>query len=334
MSLYYSFIIPVYNRPEEIRELLESFLLLENQEIHYEIIVVEDGSTLSSKNTVKEFKEKLPLFYYYKENSGPGDSRNYGMKRAKGNYFIILDSDVLLPSDYLKNIHAFLKDSYTDCFGGADAAHPSFTAIQKAINFAMTSFLTTGGIRGNEKAIEKFKPRSFNMGISKKAYETTGGFGKMRVGEDLDLSIRLQAAGFNTAFIPNATVYHKRRNTWKTFYKQVSNFGKGRPALNKWYPQTFSVLFWLPSLYFIGILISLSLILFKVYIFIVLYLIYFLLIFLSSSYIYNNLNVGIYSILAANLQLIGYGLGFLKATYYINLRKREPRDVFPELFIE
>src|SRR5699024_7776027 len=163
-------------------------LLLESEEIHYEIIVVEDGSILSSKNTVKEFKEKLPLSYYYKENSGPGDSRNYGMKRAKGNYFIILDYDVLLPPDYLQRVNSFLSQDFVDCFGGADAAHPSFSTIQKAINFVMTSFLTTGGIRGGEKSVEKFKPRSFNMGLSKKAFETTGGYGKMRVGEDLDLS--------------------------------------------------------------------------------------------------------------------------------------------------
>lgn len=334
MSHYYSFIIPVYNRPEEIRELLASFILLETEGISFEIIIVEDGSTLSSEDIINDFKTKLPLSYYKKENSGPGDSRNYGMNRAKGNYFIILDSDVLLPPDYLKNVHSFLKNSFTDCFGGADAAHPNFSPTQKAINFAMTSFLTTGGIRGSEKSIEKFKPRSFNMGISKKAFETTGGFGKMRVGEDLDLSIRLQEAGFNPAFIPKATVYHKRRNTWKTFYKQVSNFGKGRPALNKWYPKTFSPLFWLPSLFFIGGLISLILLLFEVYIFIGLYLIYFLLIFVSSSYTYKSIKVGIYSILATNLQFIGYGLGYLKATYYINFRKREPRDVFPKLFTE
>lgn len=334
MELFYSFIIPVYNRPEEIRDLLESFLQLETENISYEIILVEDGSTLTSENIIQDFKEKLPLTYFFKENSGPGDSRNFGMKKAKGNYFIILDSDVVLPQLYLQNVDSFLRADFADCFGGADAAHANFTVVQKAINFAMTSFLTTGGIRGSKKSMEKFKPRSFNMGLSRKAFETTSGFNKMRVGEDLDLSIRVQEAGFKTAFIPNATVYHKRRNTWKSFYQQVSNFGKGRPALNKWYPKTFSPLFWLPSLFVIGAILSLILILFKVYIFIGLYLIYFLLIFVSSSYTYRSLKVGIYSILATNLQFIGYGLGYLKATYYINLRKREPRDVFPKLFIE
>src|SRR5699024_4808587 len=176
-----------------------------------EIIIVEDGSSKDSSKVIKSFKNQLPVTYYKKQNSGPGDSRNYGMARANGNYFIILDSDVLLPKNYLKNVDRFLQREFVDCYGGADAADHSFTPIQKAINFSMTSFFTTGGIRGKKRAVEKFKPRSFNMGLSRRAFETTGGYAKIAVGEDSDLSMRLMRKGFDVAFIPEAEVYHKRR---------------------------------------------------------------------------------------------------------------------------
>src|SRR5690625_3826925 len=331
--LFYSFIIPVYNRPEEIRELLDSFLNLEAEGLQYEIIIIEDGSTITSEKVAEDFKDKLPVIYYKKENSGPGPSRNFGMKRANGNYFIILDSDVILPADYLQNVHNFLARDYADCYGGADKAHPSFSPIQKAINFSMTSFLTTGGIRGRKKSLEKFKPRSFNMGISKKAFQATEGFSNMRVGEDLDLSIRLEKADFSIVFIPKAFVFHKRRSSWKSFFKQVYNFGKGRPVLNKWYPHTFSFVFWFPSLFLIGFIFSVCLLLgFQLHIFMSLYFIYFLLIFVSSSFENKSLKIGFLSIYASFLQFFGYGLGYLKSIFFIKLQQKEPRDVFPELF--
>lgn len=332
MRLFFSFIIPVYNRPEEIRELLESFLHLKTTDILYEIIVVEDGSSLTSKNIVRSFKDDLPVIYLEKENSGPGESRNFGMQRAKGNYFIILDSDVLLPPGYLQQVHKFLQSNSTDCFGGADAAHPDFTAVQKAINFAMTSFLTTGGIRGHKKSVEKFKPRSFNMGISKTAFEQSGGFSNLKVGEDLDLSIRLKNLGFQIDFIPKAFVYHKRRSTWKSFYKQVNNFGMGRPVLSKIYPESFNLMFWFPSLFLIGFMLSLILSLFQVYFGVVFYLIYFFFIFLASSLQYKSVKIGFYSIFATVIQFFAYGLGYLKSTYYIKLLKQSPREAFPDLF--
>ena len=214
-----SFIIPVYNRPEEINELLESFVKLESDK-DFEIVIVEDGSNETSESVIGQYSEKLNISYYYKPNSGPGDSRNFGMKRAKGSYFIILDSDCILPKKYLKEVLEDLNKNYADCFGGPDTAHDSFTNTQKSINFAMTSFISTGGIRGKKSSVNKFQPRSFNMGISKKAFEVTNGFGNIHPGEDPDLSIRLINLGFKTKLIEGAYVYHKRRISWKKFYNQ------------------------------------------------------------------------------------------------------------------
>ncbi len=333
MPLFYSFIIPVFNRPKEVQELLASFTQLNTAGLTYEILIVEDGSAHTAKEVVDKFKQ-LPLKYFYKENTGPGDSRNFGMRQASGNYFIILDSDVLIPPDYLKNVADFLHQNYVDCYGGADAAHQNFTPVQKAINFSMTSFFTTGGIRGKENSVENFKPRSFNMGISKKAFLATQGYAKMRVGEDLDLSIRIEQKGFKTAFIAKATVYHKRRNTWSQFYKQVSTFGLGRPVLNKWYPKTTSLVFWFPSLFFIGLFIAVIFAFLQIYALLGFYILYFLLIFVSSAFENKNFKVGIYSVWAVLIQFCGYGLGYLKSSFYINVCGKKPHEAFPKLFFE
>lgn len=224
MKLNISFIIPVYNRPDEIEELLLSFVALKTNH-KYEIVIVEDGSTKGSKQVAELFSEKLNISYYLKKNSGPGDSRNFGMKKAKGNYFIILDSDCILPSQYLDAVLESLNKEYVDCFGGPDAAYKKFSNLQKAINFAMTSFITTGGIRGNKNCVDRFQPRSFNMGISKEAFKKSKGFGRIHPGEDPDLSIRLWNLGYKTKLITEAFVYHKRRISWSKFYTQVNKFG-------------------------------------------------------------------------------------------------------------
>lgn len=334
MQLFFSFIVPVFNRPGEIRELLKSFVNLDAKDIDYEILIVEDGSTETSEAVVKDFENQLPLRYFFKNNSGPGDSRNFGMQNAKGNYFIILDSDLILPVEYLKNVNEFLKNNYVDCFGGADAADHNFTPVQKAINFVMTSFLTTGGIRGKEKALKKFEPRSFNMGLSKKVFEATGGFGKIHPGEDPDLSIRIEKQGFLTAFAPKVLVYHKRRIDWGKFQKQVYKFGLVRPILTKWHPKTFSLVFWLPSLFVIGMFLAIILLAFQVYFLLFLYILYFLLIFVVSAVTNNSLKIGLLSLRATVIQFFGYGLGFLKSFYYIFLRRKNPREIFPGLFFD
>ena len=330
MNLHFSIVVPVYNRPQEVLELLES-LRAQCYEQPYEIVIVEDGSTETSEEVMKAFTD-LNISYYFKENSGPGASRNYGMQRAKGNYYLILDSDCVLPEDYLSSVENALTARYTDFFGGPDAAHEDFTTLQKAINYAMTSFLTTGGIRGRKKTSTNFEPRSFNMGISKEAFQETKGFGTIHPGEDPDLSIRIKKAGYQIGFIKVAYVYHKRRIDWQKFYIQVNKFGKVRPILNAWHPETSSVVFWLPSLFSLGLVVSLALVFFQIYVGVKVYAFYLLLIFIGSSIENKSLLIGILSLRATLTQFLGYGFGFLKSTYYIRIRSKDPKKVFPELF--
>ncbi len=328
-----SLIVPVYNRPDEIDELLES-LTKQDFTKKYEIVIVEDGSSESSETIVEQYKTQLNISYFYKENSGPGDSRNYGMKRATGNYFIILDSDVILPAHYLSTIDKFLADNYLDCFGGADAAHESFTALQKAINYVMTSFFTTGGIRGGKVKVQKFEPRSFNMGISKEAFEITEGFSKIHPGEDPDLSQRIVNKGFTTGFLPNAYVYHKRRISWEKFHTQVKKFGMVRPILTKWHPTTAKLTFWFPTLFVLFTLFSILGGIFVNPIVVYPLLGYLLLLFIHSTVLNKSLKVGVLSIFAVFIQFFGYGLAFLKSTFYIRLLNRNPETQFPKLFFK
>lgn len=332
-KLNYTLIVPVYNRSNEIDELLESLTHQDFQK-DYEILIVEDGSSETSEEVIKKYSKQLSITYFFKENSGPGDSRNFGMRNAKGNYFIILDSDVILPSTYLSSIDTYLQENYLDCFGGADAAHESFTNLQKAINYVMTSFLTTGGIRGSKNSIQKFEPRSFNMGISKEAFEATQGFSRVHPGEDPDLSQRIIKAGFTTGFLPGAEVFHKRRISWKKFYIQVKKFGTARPFLSKWHPSTEKFTFWLPSL-FVGFTIASVIIsLLYNYLAILPLAFYVGVIFLDSTLKNKNLLVGFYTILALFIQFFGYGLAFFKSTFYIKFLGRDPETQFPKMFFK
>ncbi|WP_405293389.1 glycosyltransferase [Algibacter sp. Ld11] len=333
MQLEFSFIIPVFNRPDETQELLESFVGLKT-DTNFEIVIVEDGSTLSSKFIVDAFKNKLDISYYYKENSGPGDSRNYGMQRAKGNYFIILDSDCILPQQYLSEVEKGLDFNYVDCFGGPDAAHQSFTNLQKAINFSMTSFITTGGIRGNKNSVDTFQPRSFNMGLSKIAFQASSGFGRIHPGEDPDLSIRLWNLGFKTALIPEAFVYHKRRISWSNFYKQVNKFGTVRPILNNWHPSTKKITYWFPTLFCLGFLFAVLLLLFNINFGLMAYSLYFGVAFLLALISTKNIVVSILAIPAIIIQFFGYGYGFLKSTIAVSVLNKDPENHFPKLFFK
>ncbi len=332
-ALHFSFIIPVFNRPDEVNELLQSFTRLEGN-FEYDILIIEDGSTIASKKVVDSFSNELPISYFFKENTGPGDSRNFGMRQAKGNYFIILDSDCLLPPNYLKEVYAVLNNQYADCYGGPDAAHESFTNLQKAINFAMTSFITTGGIRGGKQIDDKFQPRSFNMGISKKAFEASGGFGVIHPGEDPDLSIRLNKLGFKTLLISKAFVYHKRRISWKKFYQQVYKFGMVRPIINLWHPETERLVYWFPTLFILGFTTALGLYFFGIKIPILLFAIYMLSAFILALFQTKSLLVAIQSIVAIVIQFFGYGYGFLKSTFYIKILNRQPIQQFPKLFFK
>ena len=247
-----SFIIPVYNRPGETGELLQSLSI--QKDCDFEVIIVEDGSSESSEAVVEQYKEILDISYYYKENSGPGPSRNYGCEKAKGDYFIFLDSDCIVPRHYVRVVRETLAWNPTDAFGGPDEAHRGFTNFQKAVSYSMTSFLTTGGIRGGNERIGKFQPRSFNMGFTKKVYKTSGGFSTMRFGEDIDLSIRILDLGFTTQLIRDAFVYHKRRANLRQFFKQVYNSGIARINLHKRHPGTLKLVHLAPALFILAVL--------------------------------------------------------------------------------
>lgn len=331
--MFFSIIIPVYNRPDEIEELLNS-LLASTYKKEYEIVIIEDGSTEKCESIIDKFKKKLNISYYYKLNSGPGDSRNYGMKKAKGDYFIIFDSDCIIPENYLENVDHELCSDFVDFYGGSDNALKSFSSIQKAINFAMTSFLTTGGVRGGSEKIDKFQPRSFNMGISKKAFLASNGFGNIHPGEDPDLTIRLWELGFKSRLFKDCFVYHKRRIDWEKFEIQVSKFGKARPILNKWHPEYAKLTYWIPSLFILGFFGSFFLLIFAIDLPLKLYFIYFFILFLVSSIKNKSLLIGFYSIKAVWKQFYGYGTGFLESFFKINVLNKKPEEAFPSLFFE
>ena len=329
----YSFIIPIYNRPEELDELLNS-LVSQTYEGDFEVVVIEDGSTITSDQICKKYQNDLSITYLSKPNTGPGDSRNYGMQRAQHDYFIILDSDCILPSHYLEAVDDFLQAHYVDCFGGSDTATDDFTDIQKAINYTMTSLLTTGGIRGSQKRIQRFEPRSFNMGLSRKAFEATGGFGKIHPGEDPDLVIRLWEKGFDSAFIPTAFVFHKRRISWVKFRTQVSKFGQTRAILNHWHPQTRKLTFWLPTCFALGLCGAILLAFFGHIAPLLVYASYFILIGWDSARENRSVKMGFLSVWALLVQFFSYGWGFLGATLKITFVKKSIETLFPHLFFK
>ncbi|MDX1363569.1 glycosyltransferase [Arenibacter latericius] len=333
MKLFFSFIVPVFNRPNEVDELLQS-LVLQDYDKPFEVVIVEDGSTESSQTVIDGYRDKLDITYLFKQNSGPGSSRNYGMQRAKGNYFIVLDSDCIIPPQYLSVVDASLSKSYVDCFGGPDAAHSSFSQVQKAINYAMTSILTTGGIRGGKNSVGKFQPRSFNMGISKEAFQKTQGFGNIHPGEDPDLTFRIWKAGYKTRLIPEAYVYHKRRIDWSKFYTQVRKFGMVRPILNQWHPGTAKITYWFPSLFCIGLLVSIVSLFFGLFLPIIIYLLYFGLLFVHSFIVNKSFKVAFLSLIAVLIQFFGYGIGFFKNSVLLIFSKKEPQVLFPKLFFK
>ena len=315
MKLNFSIIIPVYNRPNEIDELLESLAKQDFQE-NFEVLIIEDGSSYKCDVVVEKYQENLNIRYFFKENSGAGNSRNFGMQQALGNYFIILDSDVILPSHFFSAIKKSLETNFTDAFGGPDTAHKTFTSLQKAINYSMTSLLTTGGIRGKKHAVGKFQPRSFNMGISKNAFEKTNGFSEMKIAEDIELTFRLWENGFETQLIPNAFVYHKRRGSLRDFFNQTYQFGKARPLLTQQYPQSAKITYWFPSVFLIGFDFGILIAIFDYPQIMAIYGIYFIIIFIDSLFQNKNAKVAILSIITTFTQFLGYGFGFLESQFF------------------
>ena len=337
MTLKYSIIVPVYNRPDEVDELLES---LSSQTLKdFEVVIVEDGSQTPCKDVCFKYADILDLHYYLKENSGPGQSRNYGVERAKGEYVIVLDSDVVLPDGYLAAVNAQLHSSFLiphssfcEAWGGPDAAHPSFTPVQKAISYSMTSFFTTGGIRGGKAKLDKFYPRSFNMGIRRDVYQQLGGFSKMRFGEDIDFSYRIVEAGYTPRLFPDAWVWHKRRTDFRKFFRQVYNSGIARINLEKRHPGTMKLVHLLPTVFTLGVIILLLAAPFTWGLSLLPLLLYCLLIFVDSSLKNKSLRVGLLSIPAAFVQLMGYGFGFIESWWKRCILKQDEFTAFEKNF--
>lgn len=310
--LQLSIIIPVYNRPDEIDELLES--LARQTDNDFEIVVIEDGSKLDSKHIVDKYSDELNITYYFIQNSGAGQARNYGIRRSNGQFVVIVDSDCILPDNYISTIKKELSENNVDVFGGPDKALDSFTPVQKAINYSMTSFLTTGGIRGNKKTIGKYYPRSFNMGIRRTTFDALGGFAPIRLAEDTDFSIRVYKEGYKVAFFPSVYVYHKRRSTFKTFYKQVHNFGTGRINLIKAYPGEIKIEYFLPAAFLLFLIISILAAPWFPYGLMIISF-YFLLILIDSTFRNKSLKVGILSVITSFIQHTGYAIGFISSFF-------------------
>ena len=350
----YSIIVPVFNRPDEVDELLQSLTTQSFKD--FEVIIVEDGSSKPCKDVCDHYADVLTLHYYYKDNSGPGQSRNYGAERANGEWLIILDSDVVLPEGYLSSIEEYLSAPLHSgrgtevglSFGGPDAAHPDFTPIQKAISYSMTSFFTTGGIRGGKAKLDKFYPRSFNMGIRRDVYLQLGGFSKMRFGEDIDFSYRIVEAGYNPQLIPEAWVWHKRRTDFRKFWRQVYNSGIARINLEKRHPGTLKLVHLLPTVFTLGVIFCCltALVCFvlaalsnhsfplgKVGIGVLSpILLYALIICIDSTLQNKSLKVGLLSIPAAFVQLMGYGFGFIESWWKRCVLKKDEFQAYEKTF--
>ena len=343
----YSIIVPVFNRPDEVDELLES--LCSQTLKDFEVVIVEDGSQKPCKDVCDKYAGILDLHYYNKENSGPGQSRNYGVERAQGRYVIILDSDVVLPESYLEAIDSAIGHQTSDivAWGGPDASHPSFTPVQKAISYSMTSFFTTGGIRGGKAKLDKFYPRSFNMGIRRDVYQELGGFSKMRFGEDIDFSYRIVEAGYQPRLFPDAWVWHKRRTDFRKFFRQVYNSGIARINLEKRHPGTLKLVHLLPTVFTLGVI---GLILISAVGRVLMHyddvhrwfwlcaapwlpiLLYSLIICVDSSIQNKSIKVGFLSIPAAFVQLMGYGFGFIESWWKRCVLKQDEFTAFEKNF--
>lgn len=324
--MLFSIIIPVYNRPDEISDLLQS--LCQQSDKGFETIIVEDGSTIRCDSIVHDFRDRVPVKYFYKENEGRSIARNFGMEQAQGNFFIFVDSDCILPPDYIERLRKNLLENPTEFFGGPDSAHSSFTPTQKAINFAMTAFLTTGGIRGGKVRMEKFVPRTFNMGFSRNVWQKVGGFKEM-FSEDIDMSTRIRQAGYDPLLYRDVIVYHKRRGNLKKFWRQVHVFGMSRITLQLLYPGSMKAVHWMPALFTLGSAALIILSFFWIWALIPL-AIYLLALLISASIQTRSLSIGLRATAASMVQLYGYGTGFLRA-YIWKILLRHGRDEQQEI---
>ncbi|MCC5927840.1 MAG: glycosyltransferase [Cyclobacteriaceae bacterium] len=329
--MYYTIIIPVYNRPEELRELLDSLCKQTFQS--FEVLVIDDGSDQDAAEVAASFTDKLQIRYFYKKNSGPGPSRNYGCTLAGTGFFVFFDSDCIIPPSYFEHLHRQLEKNDIKAYGGPDQSSDDFTIIQRAISYSMTSVLTTGGIRGKKKSVEKFHPRSFNMGFSREVYLKTGGFSEMRFGEDIDLSIRIVKSGYKTWLLPECFVYHKRRTDYKKFFKQVFNSGIARINLYKRHPESLGLFHFFPATFLLYLIFGLPHALYHAQYFVLYPLgIYLMLIFLGALLQNKHIAIGFHAVVAGMVQLCGYGAGFLKGIWKRIILKQDEFHDFRKNF--
>ena len=323
----FSLIVPVYNRPDEIADLLES--LSRQTDKDFELVLTEDGSTVPCREEVERYADRLDIQYFSKSNEGRSIARNHGMQHARGEYFVFVDSDCILPPDYFESLRRQLSQTGADCFGGPDAAHESFTDTQKAINFAMTAFLTTGGIRGGKVQMEKFVPRTFNMGFSRRVWEKVGGFREM-FSEDIDMSTRIRQAGFAPQLFRDVRVFHKRRGNLAKFWRQVHVFGMSRITLQLLYPGSMKLVHWLPAVFTIG---AAALILLGIFVspwWLLPLGVYIVALWISAIAATRSLKIGTMAVGASMVQLLGYGTGFIRA-YVWKILLRHGRDEAQEI---
>ena len=326
-----SIVVAIFNRKDELFELLNSLIAQTDKD--FEVIIVDDGSFVDLLPTVETFKEMLNIQYFKKANSGPGLSRNYGANRAKNDWLVFVDSDVIVEKDYIENIKKNLEKTDCAAFGGADKAHKGFNLLQKAISYSMTSVFTTGGIRGSKKAVTRFQPRSFNMGVNKEIFLKIGGFSEMRIGEDPDLSMTIWENGYQTAFFDDIGVYHKRRTDLGKFSKQVYQFGCARPILNQRHPDYVKPTFWFPTLFLLGYVAGiLEYFLLQKGFVLACYGFYTLIIFLHALYLTKNIAIAAQAIITTYIQMFSYGYGFLVSWVKLNVLKMKPEDAFPKHF--
>jgi len=310
----YSIIVPVYNRPGEVEELLAS--LCKQTYTNFEVVLVEDGSSVTSQPVYEKYSSQLSIQYFFKPNSGPGPSRNFGFTKARGEYFVLFDSDCVIPPEYFLAVERHLAHEPLEVWGGPDRGHGDFTLLQQAMAYSMSSTLTTGGIRGGKKRFGSFQPRSFNMGMSRAAYEKTGGFKFDRFAEDIEFSLRAGKLGLKVGLITPAFVYHKRRATLEQFFRQVSNFGMGRIQVGRAHPGAIKLTHWFPAFFLLGLcaipiialvfpLLSLSILL--------CYIVYLVGVFADAWRTTRDFLVAFLAVPSVVVQMTGYGSGFLKA---------------------
>lgn len=326
-----SIVVAIFNRRDELFELLNS-LSFQTDKV-FEIIIVDDGSLIDLKPTIQNFEGILDIKYFRKDNSGPGLSRNYGSKRASSEWLVFVDSDVIVEKNYIENIKKDILTIPCDAFGGADKAHKGFNLMQKAISYSMTSVFTTGGIRGNKKAVSKFQPRSFNMGVKKEVFEKVGGFSEMRIGEDPDLSMTLWENGFTTAFFDDIAVYHKRRVDFGKFSKQVYQFGCARPILNQRHPKYVKISFAFPTLFLLGYVLGfIEYFILGRGIILAFYGLYTFMVLIHAMIVTKNIAIAGMAVISTYIQMFSYGYGFLKSWILLNVFRMKPEEAFPKHF--